>query len=74
MPAKPSEIHFALLMAGFEPGRPGRWSFEDDAFTFEPPPFNQVLQAGIFDLSILALFNLLFFTGAFVAFLRYDVR
>ncbi len=44
------------------------------AFTFEPPAFNRVLRAGVFDLSLLALFNLLFFSGAFVAFRRYDVR
>ena len=44
------------------------------AFVFEPPAFNRVLRAGVFDLSLLALFNLLFFSGAFVAFRRYDVR
>ena len=30
--------------------------------------------AGMFDVSLLAFFNLLFFAGAFFAFLRYDVR
>ncbi len=27
--AKPSQIHAALLMAGFEPGKPGRWTYEN---------------------------------------------
>ena len=44
------------------------------AFVWRPPTTGEVIQAGVFDLSVLALFNLLFFTGAFVAFLRYDVR
>ena len=44
------------------------------AFVWEPPGAAKVIRAGIFDLSLLALFNLLFFSGAFVAFLRYDVR
>lgn len=44
------------------------------AFVFHPPSLADILRAGIFDLSLLAFFNLLFFSGAFVAFLRYDVR
>ncbi len=44
------------------------------AFVFHPPSLAGILRAGIFDLSLLAFFNLLFFSGAFVAFLRYDVR
>ena len=27
----PSDVHAALLSAGFEPGSPGRWSYEDAA-------------------------------------------
>jgi len=38
------------------------------------PGLGRVVQAGLFDLTLLALFNLVFFAGAFVAFLRYDVR
>jgi len=30
--AKPSEVHAALLMAGFKAGSPGRWTYEDNAF------------------------------------------
>jgi len=44
------------------------------AFVWTPPPTAEVIRAGIFDLSLLGLFNILFFSGAFVAFLRYDVR
>jgi hypothetical protein len=32
------------------------------------------LQLAIWDIGLLALFNLVFFTAAFVSFLRYDVR
>jgi ABC-type transport system involved in multi-copper enzyme maturation permease subunit len=44
------------------------------AFEWKPAAASRAIQAGMFDLSLLALFNLLFFAGAFVAFLRYDVR
>jgi hypothetical protein len=27
--AKPSQVHAALLMAGFEPGSPGKWTYEN---------------------------------------------
>ena len=47
---------------------------EMPAFQWNAPPLQQVIRAGIFDISLLALFNVLFFAGAFVAFLRYDVR
>jgi len=30
--AKPSQVHAALLMAGFEPGSPGRWTYENKSF------------------------------------------
>ena len=35
--ARPSQIHAALLMAGFEPGAPGSWSYENEQYTFTPP-------------------------------------
>jgi hypothetical protein len=35
--AKPSDVHAALLLAGFAPGTPGSWSFEDEAVSFTPP-------------------------------------
>lgn len=44
------------------------------AFEFRPTPWADSLHEAGGDLVILALFNLVFFAGAFVAFLRYDVR
>lgn len=35
--ARPSQIHAALLMAGFESGAPGRWIFENDKFDIVRP-------------------------------------
>ena len=36
--AEASQVHAALLMAGHEPGRPGRWRLdEEQEFRFEPP-------------------------------------
>jgi ABC-type transport system involved in multi-copper enzyme maturation permease subunit len=43
-------------------------------FLYQQPPLGEVVQASILDFGILIFFNLLFFAGAFVAFLRYDVR
>ncbi len=34
---RPSNIHAALLMAGVEPGSPGRWSYEDGTVSAVPP-------------------------------------
>jgi len=34
---KPSQIHAALLMAGFEPGKPGKWIYENDKFSVVEP-------------------------------------
>jgi hypothetical protein len=35
--ARPSDVHAALLAAGFEHGAPGNWSYEGGALTFTPP-------------------------------------
>jgi len=35
--ARPSDVHAALLLAGFEHGAPGSWSYENEALTFTPP-------------------------------------
>ncbi|MCB9509213.1 MAG: ABC transporter permease subunit [Deferribacteres bacterium] len=43
-------------------------------FNYAGLPLDRVVGAALPDLGILALFNLLFFAGAFVAFLRYDLR
>jgi ABC-type transport system involved in multi-copper enzyme maturation permease subunit len=52
------------------------WVSADDIPQFQTPhqPLDQVLQDGWVDILLLILFNVLFFTGAYVSFLRYDVR
>ncbi len=43
-------------------------------FVYQPIPLPELFGSAILDLGILLLFNLIFFAGAYVAFLRYDVR
>lgn len=43
-------------------------------FVFQPPDLASAVATALPDLGVLALFNLLTFAGAFVAFMRYDVR
>ena len=43
-------------------------------FTYEAPPARAAISKSLPDLGLLLLFNVVFFAGAFVAFLRYDVR
>lgn len=43
-------------------------------FVFSGQIFSEAAQAGMIDLSLLILFNLIFFGGAFRAFLSYDLR
>ncbi|MBC24642.1 MAG: hypothetical protein CMJ32_12115 [Phycisphaerae bacterium] len=38
----PSQIHAALMMAGFKPGAPGSWSYDNDQLTVNPPTGPQV--------------------------------
>ncbi len=47
---------------------------EIPSFVFEQPPIGTILGTAAVDFGILALFNIIFFAGAFVSFLRYDVR
>ena len=43
-------------------------------FTSRPESFDSCLASALPDIGLLMLFNLAFFTGAFIAFQRYDVR
>ncbi len=43
-------------------------------FQFRPPSLSAAVSASMFDFGLLILFNIGFFTGAVVAFLKYDVR
>ena len=47
---------------------------EIPAFNFVQPPVQTALGTIVMDFGILALFNIVFFAGAFVAFLRSDAR
>jgi len=38
-----SELHAAMLLAGFEPGQPGRWSVDTDGRTRLDPPAGDVI-------------------------------
>lgn len=44
------------------------------AFSYRPISFSQALDRALPDIGLLALFNLVFFAGSVVMFLRYDVR
>ena len=43
-------------------------------FVYESPELASIFRDALPDIAILILFNLIFFTGAFLAFLRYDLR
>jgi hypothetical protein len=44
--AKPSQVHAALLLAGFEPGSPGRWTYDEGRLgTIDPT--GQKLSVGV---------------------------
>jgi len=43
-------------------------------FQFQPPPLSTRVERILIPVGVLAVFNLVFFAGAFVSFLRYDVR
>jgi hypothetical protein len=43
-------------------------------FEYQAPDAASTISEALPDLGLLALFNIMFFMGAFVAFLRYDVR
>ena len=48
--------------------------YELPAYTYEEPSSSELISGALPDMGILVLFNLLFFAGAFIAFLKYDVR
>jgi hypothetical protein len=43
-------------------------------FTYAPPRLSDALDGVVVNIGLLVLFNLVFFTAAFAAFTRYDVR
>lgn len=36
-PARPNQVHAALLMAGFNAGKPGQWLYDNNSITTAPP-------------------------------------
>ncbi len=48
--------------------------YELPVFEYEEPASSTLINDALLDVGLLLLFNLFFFAGAFVAFLRYDVR
>lgn len=43
-------------------------------FVYQAMPLNRAVQAAVLDFGLLIFFNVVFFAGAFVSFLRYDLR
>lgn len=43
-------------------------------FLYQPPKLSDILRSALPNIAILLLFNLIFFCGAFLSFLRYDLR
>ncbi|NND72383.1 MAG: ABC transporter permease [Rhodothermales bacterium] len=48
--------------------------YELPVFEFDAPTAATLVSKSLLDLGLLTIFNIVFFVGAFVAFLRYDVR
>ncbi|MFQ5568711.1 MAG: ABC transporter permease subunit [Rhodothermales bacterium] len=48
--------------------------YELPAFEYQPPSTSETINEALFDIGVLLMFNIVFFVGAFAAFLRYDVR
>jgi hypothetical protein len=48
--------------------------YEMPVFEYHPFTLNDVFSSSMIDFGLLVVFNLLFFIGAYVAFIRYDVR
>ena len=48
--------------------------YELPVFEYQEPSSSTLINEALLDVGLLLLFNVFFFVGAFVAFLRYDVR
>ncbi len=48
--------------------------YELPQYNYEEPPSGELISGALPDMALLAMFNLIFFVGAFVSFLKYDVR
>lgn len=54
--------------------RPPIDPYELPVYEYQEPPAGELIAGALPDMGVLMLFNLVFFTGAFLAFLKYDVR
>jgi ABC-type transport system involved in multi-copper enzyme maturation permease subunit len=67
-------IIFRINTGGDEPKKKPINPLEMPAYEFQQEPLSASFGTLALDLGILSLFNIIFFVGAFVSFLRYDVR
>ena len=65
---------FRISTDGDEPKKQPINPMELPAYEFQQEPIGASFGSIAIDLGILSLFNIIFFVGAFVSFLRYDVR
>lgn len=43
-------------------------------FQYDAPSASEAINSALLDMALLLVFNIIFFSGAFIAFMRYDVR
>jgi ABC-type transport system involved in multi-copper enzyme maturation permease subunit len=67
-------IVFRISTDGDEPKKKPINPLEMPTYEFQQQPLGASFGSIAIDLGILSLFNIIFFVGAFVSFLRYDVR
>jgi ABC-type transport system involved in multi-copper enzyme maturation permease subunit len=67
-------IVFRIMTDSDQPKKKAINPLEMPSYDFQPEPMSASLGSIAVDLGILTLFNIIFFVGAFVSFLRYDVR
>ena len=66
---------FMITMRGQEEEEPPPIDpYELPVFEYEEPVSSTLIADSLLDIGLLVLFNIVFFAGSFVAFLRYDVR
>ena len=66
---------FSIMIGGNDQEEPEPIDpYELPAFDYKEPAARELVSRSLLDVGLLVLFNITFFVGAFVAFLRYDVR
>lgn len=68
-------MFFTMRLGGEEEEEPEEIDpYELPVFEYQEPTSKELVGGSLLDIGLLLLFNIVFFAGAFVAFLRYDVR